>query len=655
MAAKELKGDDLIRHVMDLVDYGRRGIKATCVLDRRDKSIQYHLGNHKIKLRPERLGNKVWNKYGQIKHSRIAHIIAQNPKWKFLPRQETGTYGADALNSVMTDYLWDKIGWDLKGENSVNESFDAGSAHAKLFLNKDTGWPDAAPLTAKEYIPDPKAKKISELRFWGHVYPMDTAEIEEEYGVKVAPDVELEGTSHIHDVQISYQVTAGVDEAPLSAWRDSSILGDSKYLPDHIGRAMVFEMYWEDKTMEAIPYTDDETDSEHRGFVQNIVQKIHPGQNHPKHIAAHIAFLKTLDPESEPDKEVILAMKDHIDAHSRRPQKTKKRKYPYGRLTIIASNKVLKDEPNPWGETDTPLDFRELIKKWDYEIVSDSYWGKGGGADLFDPQDALNHRKNAITQMINRMNNGIKTMRTRSYNVLRGALKKAGNLIGVTIPVKEHDDFMINFGPPFPPQVFQDEYHTEEFMDMLGHHTDIMSGQFPKGSPAGVTVSQLHGEGMKPINHIVKHYALFLQDMARTLLVMMIETVHPNTLFRIVDDKNNFQFVKWDELKQDAGRYDVHIDVQSMITTSRRELLEEAIMLYRETVVDRRHVLNKIDDPDKYETMKRMDEIMMLATENQALKEELKDQIGEVDRLNQNLRAIEQKEGGKDDKDKKAK
>ena len=98
----------------------------------------------------------------------------------------------------------------------------------------------------------------------------------------------------------------------------------------------------------------------------------------------------------------------------------------------------------------------------------------------------------------------------------------------------------------------------------------------------------------------------------------------------------------------------IHIDIQSMVATSRQESFDQAVALYRETIVDRKHVLNKIDDPDKYETMKRMDEIMMLATENQALKEELSDQINENKRKNQVIEGMQMK-GGSDDKDKKAK
>ena len=164
------KDDDIVRYAENLIEYGKRGMKNSLILVRRDKSIAYYKGDHKIKLRSERQGNQVWNKYAQIAQNRRAHIIAKQPKWKFLPRQENATFGASALNSLITDYLWDKIEWDDKGEESINEAFDAGSSHIKLFFNRETKFPDAEPIPANAIIIDPKAKKKKiDLRLIGLV------------------------------------------------------------------------------------------------------------------------------------------------------------------------------------------------------------------------------------------------------------------------------------------------------------------------------------------------------------------------------------------------------------------------------------------------------------------------------------------------------
>jgi len=300
---------------------------------------------------------------------------------------------------------------------------------------------------------------------------------------------------------------------------------------------------------------------------------------------------------------------------------------------------------------DVPIGYNDLLLKWNYDVISDKYWGKSGGHDLFDPQDAINHRKNAITQMINRMNYGVKTMLTRSFDALRGSLKKLNNLIGTILPVKSHDDFKIDYGPPFPPQIFQDEYHSEQFMDTVGHQTDILSGQLPKGSPPGVVVNQLTGLGMVSIDLIVGHYARMLQKLGRTIAHLMIEFVSPKTMFRMLDDKNNWQFIKWEDIKEEFGKFDIHIDVDEMLSTSRQEKLDRALQLFQATVYDRQAVLDKTDDPDKYKIGQRMSEIMLLQQENAQLKEGFGKAINEVERLDQNIRAMNQKASdGKSDK-----
>ena len=80
--------DDVVAYALKLIDYGRKGMEHSGVLRKREKSINYRNGRHKIKLRQDRYGNQVWNKFAQIAHQRLAHILSKNPKWRFLPRQE---------------------------------------------------------------------------------------------------------------------------------------------------------------------------------------------------------------------------------------------------------------------------------------------------------------------------------------------------------------------------------------------------------------------------------------------------------------------------------------------------------------------------------------------------------------------------------------
>ena len=88
-----------------------------------------------------------------------------------------------------------------------------------------------------------------------------------------------------------------------------------------------------------------------------------------------------------------------------------------------------------------------------------------------------------------------------------------------------------------------------------------------------------------------------------------------------------------------------------MLSTSRQEKLDRALQLFDKTIYDRKAVLDKTDDPDKYEIEQRMSEIMLLQQENAQLKEGFGKAVNEVERLDQNIRAMNQKASdGKSDK-----
>ena len=650
-ANKPRTEEDVVSYAQKLISHAQEGLDQEQVLTHRAKCINYRKGNHKIKMRPDRYGNQVWNKFGQIAQERVAHICSRRPKWRFMPRQEAAIFSAEALNDIVGNFLWDLINWRKKGKDSVNEGFNAGSAHTKVIVRPD-GFPDAIPRCANQILIDPAATTVEDRRFWIDVYPMNVTEVKQTWGKDVNAESIIEQVDRFQKKAGYFQ--SGDDKAPSEVFKDDK--GHTSWASRSVGMALVWEVWSGDNEYEPIPFELKDVDEEHEAIRTSRKVKAVDGENHPKHIKEHEKYLATLEPEL--DVVQISTLVQHLSEHQSFEQTEKRKKYPYGRKTVICQGKLMEDGPNPFAETmKNPIDYNDLLIKWDYDKVTDEYWAKSGGHDLFDPQDAINHRKNAITQMINRMNHGVKTMLTRSFDSLRGSFKKLNNLIGTIIPVRNHDDFKIDFGPPFPPQIFQDEYHTEDFMDKLAHQTGILGGNLPKGSPAGVTVNQLLSQSNVPIDDVVENYAVHLQQLARVLMALAIEFIPPETKFRIIDDKRKWEFINWSELGQEMGKYDIHIDIDSMLSTSRQERTERAVRLYESGIYDRQAVLEKLDDPDKYETMQRMSEILLLQQENEMLKGNLDKVVNEYERLDQNYRAAQEKiaikesSGSKDKKD----
>jgi hypothetical protein len=202
--------------------------------------------------------------------------------------------------------------------------------------------------------------------------------------------------------------------------------------------------------------------------------------------------------------------------------------------------------------------------------------------------------------------------------------------------VRNPDDVTIEYGPQFPSQIFDDMFHSDAFMDRLMDHTDITSGNFPKGSPAMGTVNTLLGEGLKPINLVLSNYIEALKEMARTFMVLMVEYIPPHLKFRMLDKKRNWEFIEWEKVKEYAGYFDIDIDVDAMLATTRQEKLDEALKLGQAGYYDRQAVLERLDDPDKYEILQRMGEVPILQRAAQEAEDKATRWEGNFDNLAQN-------------------
>lgn len=625
-------------HLFELVNFSEWGKKNSNVLKNRQRAKEYYVGDHNAKHRDKYLGNYVFNKYATIARDRTAHIVSKRPKWIFKPRQEGAIYTAAELNSVLSEVTWDKIEWDRKGELSVNEARDAGTSHIKIWVEAD-GFCGATPLKATEIILDPKAKEKKQLRFWGHVYPLPIADIQHTYGKKVPADEELE-TTRVAVTSLKHQESFYHDSsntAPIQAFQTQKYKKGVDWMPDFLGRALVYELWYDDKTMENIPYDKAEVAAEHEDLLTGKSIGVDPLENHPNHIRDHEAFIKELDPQNPVDADIILALGEHIEEHLQYPQDRRRAKYPFGRKTTFTKTDILEDEPNPIAENmTTGIDFRNLIVKWDYDYT-DEYWGKPGVLDLFDPQDIFNHRVNSITTAINRLNHGFRKVRKRALGKLRGNLQRFSNWVGMTVDVSAPDDVTIDYGPDMPRHVIEERYFVEQFMDILAGRTDITSGHLPKGSPAGVTVDQLLSQGLQTINLVVKHYAEALQEMARVMMTLTAEYLPDDVKFYIYDGtQDTYKYVDWQSLKRDFGRYTIHVDIDSMLATSRQEMLKIALSLAMNGYGDREMVWDYIDLPNKQELRQRMGEKSILTRALEVQNEKYTQLEGYFNNLKQN-------------------
>ena len=632
------KKDEKLEFFKNLILFGLEGLKQSGVLARYKKAIDYYNGQHEIKDRSKSKGNYVDNKFAEVSDNRLAHITDARPKWMFLPQEESDLFTALALNQILGDVIWDFIEWDDRAEESVQDATFAGSTHIKTIgADVDTGFPIFDICECGSVIPDPKATRKEELRYIIHVTAKDIPYIRRQYSnYDIVPEMELDKIAleqQSSSPELSWYTQVTSEGGATFPWvfpvmfshvgqykmeniwpavKDGGV-DKTRYMLDSVGKALIWEIYLDDPSVEKIPFDPKEVAEEHVDFSANAPHAVIAEENHVEHLAAHNSELEKTDSETQPRKYALLQR--HITEHSRYEPSETRAKYPRGRLVTLCQGKVLRDEPNP-----LPIEWRDIFIKWDVFKNRRSYWGKSLVSDLFDLQDMLNHRRNMIHQNINMCTNGVVKVSRRLGEWAEKNKAKFNNLLGKVWIMDDPDkDLVVDFGAPLPQHFFQELVSIEQTIDRRSGNEDLSSGRYPQGSPPGITVSQLLQEGKTVVRMILRHYAHALKQMARNAIAIMVENVSPDMSFRIMGEDNQPQFVKWKDLRDRAGLLDIRVDVATMLSSSRQERFRQAVELAQAGVYDAMAVLDAIDDPKKYEVAQRINAVNQLQQQNELL------------------------------------
>lgn len=624
------KVESTVKFAEKIIKYAANGKDALGVEKEYEKSIDYYKGNHKVKLRSEKKGNLVWNKYSQAFDHRVSEITDAYLKWKFDPIEENDILTSYPLNVVLGDVVLERTHWnDYKAEEAIIECAHAGSVHLKTLADTQIGMADYVVVPVYSAFPDPLAKKKSQLRFFVHLISKSVSDIERDYGVKVKPEYSLDNKKS----QKGYGYYISDEDNPRATTMEfeddrQDIHG---FVEDEIqvkmGMATIAEIWLNDATKEKIPFDPKEVDEEHEMFAKGMYSAVDPEENHLMHLKFHKARLDTLDPIANEEEYNLL--NEHINAHLKYDVKEYRNKYPRGRIITVCQGKLLRDEPNP-----LPIDWHDVFIKIDWYKIPNQYWGKNFGHDIIDPQDALNHRKNAITQNINNLNNGIVRVKTQLFEKLfgRGNKKKIKNIDGYAIPMNNMDDLIRDFGPQLPSHVLADLYHTEGFIDSRENMQGVGVGIYPKGSPPDATVQRLLEQGQKPMKTVLNHYASALKLMAKNAIKIMYEFMPEEFYFRVVGEDKKAQNIQWSTLKN-GGILDIKISVEPTLATTRQMIFNKAMALREAGVYTDKAVLEAIDDPLKYEVMQEKNIVMQLNATVQQLLSELDKKDKEINTM----------------------
>lgn len=587
-----------VKLINNLFEYAREGIQP----ERRKwkERYKYWKAEEEIK-RPKYKDQVRIPLIFEISDGMISVLTDNNPKFKFYPQEENDIDTADALQQVIGDYYWDILKLSSVGERVLWWAQNiSGSGLAKFGIDPIKQKPYVEDCNSFSCFPDPIGKSIDSLEFFIYMSIKSSNDLKRIYGergAKIEPQDNL--------AAMTYE-----EELSISPWARTS--GKSEYIDSDgytfltgkegkkFGKILVLECWMKDDITEPIPFLLDETEKEHgmfKSLIDGIGQElpeVKVEENHPAHIQAHMTFYEAIKNEPAVPAEMEQIIIDHIQRHNEEPQETTRLKYPRGKIVTIGGKTLLDERAAPFG-----LPYAKV----DFIIDPMKFWGITLQQFIQSLQDNRVRRKNQISDNADRMANMREFYLIQSgYDPLK-VKGRAGEQIGVKMPGAVWQEDIKSL----PPYVLQDAIDSEQLIEKVAGWHEVMQGIMPKGSPSGITISQLK-ESLGPrLRKASRHFEWFLVDIARALIEMM-QYEDPTKIYRILgkneSGKETNIFQSLDQLNM-KGEYDIRVVAGSTLPTSRMDKANLAIQYMQYGIYDQIAALTYLDDPQKDDIIQR--------------------------------------------------
>jgi len=592
---------NIVKTVNDLFMYARDGIRPERKkwLDR----YKYWKAEEEIK-RPSYKDRVRIPLIFEISDGMISVLTDNNPKFQFRPQGANDVITADYLNQILGDYYWDILHLSDISERVLWWAQNiSGSGLAKIGIDPITQSIYVEDCNSFSCFPDPCGKSLNTLEFFIYMSiksKNDLKRIYGERGAKIEVDNNLSALTFEEETAISPWARASGKSEQIVSDTSRFLTKDGK---KEFGRAIVLECWMKDDTMEKIPYSSDETESEHemwKRFIEgaaNQIPQVSIEENHPEHINAHVTFLEAIknDPAIPPEAEQMIL--DHIEQHNEEPQDTKRLKYPKGKIVTIAGKTLLDERAAPFG-----LPYAKV----DFIIDPLKFWGVTLQQYIQSLQDNRVRRKNQISDNADRTAN----LREFYHKMSGYDPTKVKGVAGESIALSMLPAQAIYQEQPrsLPPYILQDAQDSEMLIEKIAGWHEVMQGIMPKGSPSGVAIGQLK-ESLGPrLRKATRHFDWFLTDLARKL-IDLLEYEDPTTIFDVldIDDQGNkvSKQISVDDFLKSVSKENIRVVSGSTLPTSRMEKANLAIQYMQYGIYDQQAALTYLDDPLKDEIIQR--------------------------------------------------
>lgn len=493
--------------------------------------IQTHANAKAITTPPEsdERVRMIINKMQGIHQTRVAKIIEDLPKLECVPgsSQEDDKDLARKGTKVL-DWLWENEDVESKLEELAEWMVDCGTGFLMARWDPEKGpiiptyQMHEGPVTGKEDY------KVDEE---GYILDKDLKRIEDE--------------ETIGDVAIDFIPSFDIINDGVSPTVEKSkwlVIQQGMFLSDIIDR-------WSERGERVKP----EKDMSERAYYQRRLLSM---------VGNESQYFAT---DSECD-EKMATVKTYLERKSK--------KYPKGRIIVVANGVLLQSGSMPYGNGSK----FPIIKFGDIK-VSGAFWDIGTMENLIPPQKGLNRTFSQLTENANNMGN-VKLMAPKKHGMVKGAYDDSGNEV-----IEYKQGFKPEqLRPAEMPAYIQNQIdrYDKAFEDISGMH-EVTNSSAPAGVTAAKAIIALQKQDDTRLAPTRKRFFKGLQKLGSICLELYGQYQEEERTYRIigskVDDLEEFSISK--EEVQSLNK-DVRIQTENILA-SQKSLQQENVRDYYST------------------------------------------------------------------------
>jgi len=303
-----------------------------------------------------------------------------------------------------------------------------------------------------------------------------------------------------------------------------------------------------------------------------------------------------------------------------------RKKFPKGRMVVIASGALLVDEELPYEDGKIPF------AKLNNYILPREFWGVSEVEQLASPQQVFNKILSFTLDIVNLMGNPAWIVDTSAGVDTNNFVNAPGMIIEKNAGSEVRREQGLGINPSYMNMLSQ----MEVWFNNVSGSQDVSKGQTPGSVTAASAIEQLMDASRTRIKQKMRNLDGYLREVGEQWLARVMQFYRMPKIFRIVGKDETMKFFQIsieDRGPQKVGvvtefvtnekgeevpsrpkefvmeaSFDVRVNTGSTLPFSVAEKENKAFALFDRQIIDAEEVLNILDYPDKDKIMARQAE-----------------------------------------------